>query len=124
MAFSAAFCLATSIASHLVACSLSRSLDPRLSTVIHPPSLRNVISKRTAWPLPCTAFFSYVATKPTSNSNLLQGVDSEIKCALESDGYGRVEEIPSGFPFEIQDEKGINTITLKRNYHGERVSRS
>ncbi|XP_042436874.1 uncharacterized protein At2g39795, mitochondrial-like [Zingiber officinale] len=91
MAFSAAFCLATSIASHLVACSLSRSLDPRLST-------------------------------PTSDSNLLQGVDSEIKCALESDDYDRVEEIPSGFPFEIQDEKGINTITLKRNYHGERVS--
>ncbi|KAG6470184.1 hypothetical protein ZIOFF_071241 [Zingiber officinale] len=32
-----------------------------------------------------------------------------------------VEEIPGGFPFEIQDEKGMNTVTLKRNYHGERV---
>ncbi|XP_042386643.1 uncharacterized protein At2g39795, mitochondrial-like [Zingiber officinale] len=31
-----------------------------------------------------------------------------------------VEEIPGGFPFEIQDEKGMNTVTLKRNYHGER----
>ncbi|KAG6502568.1 hypothetical protein ZIOFF_034852 [Zingiber officinale] len=70
--------------------SLSRSLHPRLSAVIHPPCLRNVISERTAWSLPCTAYFSSVTTKPASDSNLLQGVDSEIKCALESDGYDRV----------------------------------
>ncbi|KAG6534296.1 hypothetical protein ZIOFF_008182 [Zingiber officinale] len=82
-----------------------RSLDPRLSTVIHPPSLRNVISERTAWPLPCTSFFSSFTTKPASDYNLLQGVDSEIKCALESDGYDRVEEIPDNEP-DNNDEDG------------------
>ncbi|KAG6523930.1 hypothetical protein ZIOFF_013818 [Zingiber officinale] len=121
MAFSAAFCLAVSIASHLAARSLSRSLDPRLSTIIHPHSLRNVISERTVWPLPCTAFFSSVTMKLASDSNLIQGVNSEIKCTLESDDYDRVEEIPGGFPFEIQDEKGMNTVTLKKNYHGESI---
>lgn len=29
--------------------------------------------------------------------------------------------MPGGFPFEIQDEKGMNTVTLKRNYRGESI---
>lgn len=32
-----------------------------------------------------------------------------------------MEEIPVGFPFEIQDQKGMNSVTLKRNYHGESI---
>lgn len=33
----------------------------------------------------------------------------------------QVEEIPEGFPFEIQDEKEMNVITLKRSYQGENI---
>lgn len=32
-----------------------------------------------------------------------------------------MEEIPSGFPFEIQDNPGVQTITLKRTYQGEEI---
>lgn len=32
-----------------------------------------------------------------------------------------MEEIPEGFPFEIQDDKGKNTITLRRKYQDEDI---
>ncbi|KAJ6837990.1 uncharacterized protein M6B38_322115 [Iris pallida] len=65
---------------------------------------------------------SAVATdKPASDANLLKVIDAEIKCAEECDDHDRVEEIPERFPFEIQDEKGMNIITLKRTYQDENI---
>ncbi|KAG6532592.1 uncharacterized protein At2g39795, mitochondrial-like [Zingiber officinale] len=121
MAFSAAFRRATYAAARFTVRSLSSSPHTRLLTVGHPLSLRNAISERIALPHPRAAFFSSNAMKPTSDVNLLRVIDSEIKCAKESEDHDRVEEIPVGFPFEIQDDKGMNTVTLKRNYHGESV---
>lgn len=34
---------------------------------------------------------------------------------------GQVEEIPGGFPFEVQDNPGEQTISLKREYNGETI---
>lgn len=31
----------------------------------------------------------------------------------------QVEEVPEGFPFEIQDHPGLQTVTLKRTYQDE-----
>lgn len=62
---------------------------------------------------------SAVAKKPSSDEKLLSVIDSEIQCAVEADDYDRVQETPSGFPFEIQDNPGHQTITLKREYQTE-----
>ncbi|XP_020108645.1 uncharacterized protein At2g39795, mitochondrial-like [Ananas comosus] len=70
---------------------------------------------------PFSSSSSAVAKKPSSDSTLLRVIDSEIKCAEECDDHDRVEEIPEGFPFEVQDEKGLNIITLRRSYQGESI---
>ena len=33
----------------------------------------------------------------------------------------QAEEVPNGFPFEIEDNPGLQTITLKRTYQGEDI---
>eukprot|EP00262_Sarcandra_glabra_P018192 TRINITY_DN6462_c0_g1_i1.p1 TRINITY_DN6462_c0_g1~~TRINITY_DN6462_c0_g1_i1.p1 ORF type:complete len:293 (+),score=49.82 TRINITY_DN6462_c0_g1_i1:106-879(+) len=72
--------------------------------------------------LPLTLHFSSLAKKkPSSDDNLVRVVESEIKCAEESDEHDRIDEIPNGFPFEIQDNPGEQTITLRRVYHGEQI---
>ncbi|KAK8671792.1 hypothetical protein V6N13_038377 [Hibiscus sabdariffa] len=58
--------------------------------------------------------------KPSSDESLIRVLESEIQCA-EEDGSDQVEGIPSGFPFEIEDIPGIQTVTLKRDYNGELV---
>ncbi|GAV70313.1 MAM33 domain-containing protein [Cephalotus follicularis] len=59
--------------------------------------------------------------KPSSDESLAQVIDSEIKCALETDGQDRIEEIPSGFPFKIEDQPGHQSVTLTREYQGELI---
>ncbi|ESR48849.1 hypothetical protein CICLE_v10032528mg [Citrus x clementina] len=59
--------------------------------------------------------------KPRSDDSLLRIIDSEIKCAVETDDHDRVEETPGGFPFKIEDNPGLQTITLTREYEGELV---
>ncbi|XP_057979911.1 uncharacterized protein At2g39795, mitochondrial-like [Malania oleifera] len=66
---------------------------------------------------PAPRYFS--SNKPSSGDTLLRVLDSEIKCAEESDDHDRIEEIPGGFPFEIQDNPGQQTISLSREYQGE-----
>lgn len=66
-------------------------------------------------------FSSVSRRQKGSNSELLQIIESEIKCAEECEGHDRVEEIPEGFPFEIQDEEGKNIILLKRTYQDENI---
>ncbi|XP_022745931.1 uncharacterized protein At2g39795, mitochondrial-like [Durio zibethinus] len=59
--------------------------------------------------------------KTTSDEFLIRVLESEIQCAEESDDYDRVEEAPSGFPFEIEDTPGLQTVTLTREYDGELI---
>lgn len=59
-----------------------------------------------------------MAKSPT-DASLLRVIESEIKCAEECDDHDRVEEVPEGFPFEIEDEKGMNIIRLRRRYQGK-----
>lgn len=55
----------------------------------------------------------------TADTALLRVIESEIKCAEECDDHDRVEEAPGGFPFEIEDEKGLSIIRLRRTYQGK-----
>ncbi|WOL18672.1 hypothetical protein Cni_G27469 [Canna indica] len=122
MAFSAALRRAASAAAPLAARSLSRSQHTHLSTLIRPLSLTRTIGERTSLPVPAAALFSSAtAKKPQSDADLLRVIDYEIKCAEESDDHDRIEEIPEKFPFGIIDEKGMNILTLKRNYQGENI---
>ncbi|GJN05837.1 hypothetical protein PR202_ga23505 [Eleusine coracana subsp. coracana] len=66
-------------------------------------------------------FSSVPATRPTSDTELLSVIDSEIKYARDCDDHDRVEQIPENFPFKIIDEKGMNAITLTRTYQGEQI---
>ncbi|XWS74922.1 hypothetical protein CRYUN_Cryun01aG0040100 [Craigia yunnanensis] len=59
--------------------------------------------------------------KPSSDESLIRVLESEIQCAEESDDYDRVEETPSGFPFEIEDTPGLQTVTLTRQYDGKLI---
>ncbi|KAG1337824.1 hypothetical protein COCNU_04G001300 [Cocos nucifera] len=101
---------------------------PWRSPLRPPPSLslegnicRATIGERTPLSFPSLALFSSAAKKPASDANLLCIIDDEIKYAEDSDDHDRVEEIPKGFPFEIQDEREMNVITLKRSYQGEKI---
>ncbi|GMI87176.1 hypothetical protein like AT3G55605 [Hibiscus trionum] len=67
-------------------------------------------------------FSTAVASKkPSSDESLIRVLESEIQCAEEEDGADQVEGTPSGFPFEIEDNPGIQTVTLTREYDGELV---
>ncbi|XP_030451006.1 uncharacterized protein At2g39795, mitochondrial [Syzygium oleosum] len=63
----------------------------------------------------------YSTKRPSSDETLLRVLDSEIQCAEETDEHDRVEEAPGGFPFEIEDKPGFQTITLSRKYQGEEI---
>ncbi|OMO76599.1 Mitochondrial glycoprotein [Corchorus olitorius] len=59
--------------------------------------------------------------KANSDDNLLRVLESEIQCAEEeSDEIDQVGA-PGGFPFDIEDTPGLQTITLKREYDGELI---
>ncbi|KAK1265601.1 hypothetical protein QJS04_geneDACA011355 [Acorus gramineus] len=66
------------------------------------------------------AFFSAAAA--ARDQSLLKVIESEIKCAEESDEGNQVEEFPEEFPFEIQDNPKTQTVTLKRDYQGEVIT--
>lgn len=70
---------------------------------------------------PAFRFYSSQSKKPSSDESLLRVIDSEIQCAIETADHEQLEEIPSGFPFEIQDNPGVQTVTLKRTYQGEEI---
>ncbi|EPS66225.1 hypothetical protein M569_08553 [Genlisea aurea] len=61
------------------------------------------------------------STKTGSDQSLLRVLETEIQCAVESQG-GEDEEVPPEFPFEIKDQPGQRTITLERTYLGETIS--
>ncbi|THU72995.1 hypothetical protein C4D60_Mb04t18130 [Musa balbisiana] len=121
MAFSAALRRAASAAAPVAIRFLWRGHHADRCTLIHILSPRTTIGERTAFPFPSAACFSSAAKKPATDADLLRVIESEIKCAEETDDHDRVEEVPDGFPFEIQDEKGMNTVTLKRSFQGENI---
>ncbi|EOA21389.1 hypothetical protein CARUB_v10001756mg [Capsella rubella] len=52
---------------------------------------------------------------------LLRIIETEIGYAENADDYDRVEEVPSGFPFKMEDKPGGKIVTLTREYEGESV---
>ncbi|KAI3840400.1 hypothetical protein MKX03_037812 [Papaver bracteatum] len=70
--------------------------------------------------IPTLNFSSQAKKKPSSDESLLDCLDDEIQCALESDDH-EVVEAPGGFPFKIEDNPGEQTITLTREYQGEDI---
>ncbi|KAF5742696.1 hypothetical protein HS088_TW09G00748 [Tripterygium wilfordii] len=71
------------------------------------------------------SFPSYYSTaaakKPSNTESLLRVIEAEIQCARETDDHDRVEEIPKGFPFKIEDNPGEQIVTLTREYEGEMI---
>ncbi|GAB4831845.1 hypothetical protein Ancab_005859 [Ancistrocladus abbreviatus] len=85
----------------------------------------SVISRRNLSPpgwSPSTLFSNrrYSTDRLSSNESLLKIIDSEIKCAEESEER-EAGEVPDGFPFKIEDNPGQQTVTLKREYQGETI---
>ncbi|KAK8950369.1 hypothetical protein KSP40_PGU012236 [Platanthera guangdongensis] len=62
----------------------------------------------------------FASSKVGSDENLLKVLQSEIDCVQEFKDP-RELEVPEGFPFEIIDNPGDQTITLKREFAGENI---
>ncbi|XP_078158038.1 uncharacterized protein At2g39795, mitochondrial-like [Carex rostrata] len=62
--------------------------------------------------------FAMAKAPMNADASLLRVLESEIKCAEEGDDHKHVDEVPEGFPFEIED-KGMKFIRLKRIYQGK-----
>ncbi|KAF8395168.1 hypothetical protein HHK36_019109 [Tetracentron sinense] len=93
-----------------------RNYHSVLFSALKNTTLSGELCRRTFLP---ALHFSSLAKKSSSNDTLLRTIDSEIKCAEESDDHDREDEIPDGFPFEIQDKPGLGTLSLSREYQGE-----
>lgn len=57
--------------------------------------------------------------KPAADDSLVGVLESEIKVAEEGIENYQVGEVTDGFPFEIVDNPGEQTILLKRELNGE-----
>ncbi|KAG2730374.1 hypothetical protein I3760_01G289100 [Carya illinoinensis] len=68
-----------------------------------------------------TLNYSSATKRPSADESLIRIIESEIKCLEDTDDYDRVEEIPTSFPFQIEDNPGFQTLTLKRTYQGESI---
>lgn len=64
--------------------------------------------------------FHHYSTK--SDEALLKVIESEINAHIESEGTNEADEAPPGFPFEIEDNPGYQTVTLRREYQGEDIT--
>ncbi|XP_050250601.1 uncharacterized protein At2g39795, mitochondrial-like [Quercus robur] len=84
-------------------------------------ALFTAITHSSLSPLVPNLHYSSVSNKHSSDETLLPVIQSKIQCLRETDGHGRVEQIPSDFPFEIVDKPGLQTLTLKRKYQGEDI---
>jgi complement component 1 Q subcomponent-binding protein len=74
---------------------------------------------RLRWASSFSSSSSSAMAKAPIDASLLRVIESEIKCTEECDDHERVDEVPEGFPFEIEDENGMNIIRLKRIYQGK-----
>ncbi|KAJ0979559.1 hypothetical protein J5N97_015033 [Dioscorea zingiberensis] len=124
MAFSAALRRASSAAVSASIRALGSRQIVHSSARLESIPLRSIFSRAGGYPdaHSLARFSSLAQKKPASDADLLKVIDSEIKCAEESDDDNQeVGEIPAGFPFKIQDDKGMNVITLKRTYKNESI---
>ncbi|GFY83593.1 mitochondrial glycoprotein family protein [Actinidia rufa] len=68
---------------------------------------------------------SFTTRRPRSGrvptSPLLRVIETEIKCAQESEDHDQADDVPDGFPFKIEDNPGQQTISLCREYQGENI---
>ncbi|KAJ6824513.1 uncharacterized protein M6B38_379570 [Iris pallida] len=55
------------------------------------------------------------------DETLKKVLDTEIKCQEQEGVQDQVTEMPEGFPFEIVDTPGDQTIILKRDFAGENI---
>ncbi|CAL1387414.1 unnamed protein product [Linum trigynum] len=69
----------------------------------------------------CGYSTAVVSKKPAAAESLLRIVEDEIKAAQETDDHDRVEDVPEGFPFKIEDNLGQQTLILTRQYDGEHM---
>uniref|UniRef100_A0A0D9WPW2 Mitochondrial glycoprotein domain-containing protein n=1 Tax=Leersia perrieri TaxID=77586 RepID=A0A0D9WPW2_9ORYZ len=63
------------------------------------------------------------SSKVSADENLVRVIDSEIQCVVESEEGASAKQIdlPEDFPFEIIDNPGDQSITLKREIAGETI---
>ncbi|KAK1572252.1 hypothetical protein Q3G72_029705 [Acer saccharum] len=99
----------------------NRSHHSAIFTASSHLSRKSTTSTSTSF-VPILRFSSAVeAKKSSSDESLVQVLESEIKCVVETDDQNRVEEAPSGFPFKIEDIPGQQTVILTREYQGDHV---
>ncbi|PSS34521.1 Mitochondrial glycoprotein [Actinidia chinensis var. chinensis] len=65
--------------------------------------------------------YSSTSKRPSSDASLLRVIETEIKCAQESEDHDQVNDVPDAFPFKIEDNPGQQTISLSRDYQSESV---
>lgn len=66
--------------------------------------------------------FHHFSTRPASDESLLKIIQDEIQYAVDADeNINKVAELPSNFPFKLEDNPGLQTVTLTREYQGETI---
>ncbi|XP_020090883.1 uncharacterized protein At2g39795, mitochondrial-like [Ananas comosus] len=65
--------------------------------------------------------FASSSSKVSADDTLKRVIDSEIDCVVQSDDPIREVDLPDGFPFEIIDNPGDQTVVLKRELAGETI---
>ncbi|KAG8094423.1 hypothetical protein GUJ93_ZPchr0012g22006 [Zizania palustris] len=93
-----------SAAAAAAAASSSYGIAPRRFLASHSPS-------------------SSSSSKVSADENLVRVIDSEIECVVQSEEGASAKQIdlPEDFPFEIIDNPGDQSITLKRELVGETI---
>ncbi|XP_006656042.1 uncharacterized protein At2g39795, mitochondrial-like [Oryza brachyantha] len=65
---------------------------------------------------------SSASSKASADENLVRVIDSEIECVVQSEESSAKQiDLPEDFPFEIIDNPGDQSITLKREIAGETI---
>ncbi|KAL8171559.1 hypothetical protein V2J09_023363 [Rumex salicifolius] len=75
-----------------------------------------------AWLAPSTGFTSRRNYSASSDAKLLEVIESEIECAVESTENEEGAAAPEDFPFKIEDNLGENIVTLERQYEGDTIT--
>ncbi|KAE7996718.1 hypothetical protein FH972_001417 [Carpinus fangiana] len=65
--------------------------------------------------------YSSAEKRMSADETLIGVLSKDIEFLQQADDHDRVETIPSDFPFQIEDNPGLQTITLKRTYQGEEI---
>ncbi|KAL6142170.1 hypothetical protein ACLB2K_060453 [Fragaria x ananassa] len=69
--------------------------------------------------VPFRRFSTATAVKPAADDTLIGVLESEIRVAEEDIQDHQIGEVADGFPFEIVDNAGEQTIMLRREFDGE-----